>query len=114
MPADHSPQASRSNLIPLTCLVAAAAAVLACAACQGATPASAQAEGARAAVPSKKTSTSDPKTLKLSRAAGAQPIIGAAVEATAEGLPPNRSVELMWETVDGGWVVEDGFRFKGK
>jgi hypothetical protein len=41
-------------------------------------------------------------------------VAGARIEAVAVGLPPNRTVDLMWETVDGGWVVEDGYRFKGK
>src|SRR5258708_4008944 len=54
------------------------------------------------------------KTLTLTRAAHAQPVVGAAIDATAEGLPPNRTVDLTWGTVDGGWVVEDGYRFRGK
>ena len=41
-------------------------------------------------------------------------MVGTEVNATAEGLPPNRTVDLLWETVDGGWVVEDGYRFRGK
>lgn len=57
--------------------------------------------------------TSTPlKTLTLSHPA--RPTVGARVDATAEGLPPHRKVDLMWETVEGGWVVENGFRFKGK
>jgi len=41
-------------------------------------------------------------------------VTGADIEASAAGLPPNRTVDLLWETVDGGWVVEDGYRFRGK
>ena len=39
---------------------------------------------------------------------------GLGVEATAEGLPPNRKVNLLWGTVDGGWVIEDYAHFRGK
>jgi hypothetical protein len=41
-------------------------------------------------------------------------VVGAEINAVGVGLPPNRTVDLMWETVDGGWVVEDGYRFRGK
>ena len=41
-------------------------------------------------------------------------VAGLEVEATAEGLPPNRKVELLWGTVTGGWVIEDYYRFRGK
>jgi hypothetical protein len=54
------------------------------------------------------------KSLKLTPAKGAKPVAGAEITAAAAGLPPNRTVDLMWETVDGGWVVEDGYRFRGK
>ncbi len=54
-----------------------------------------------------------PKPLTLTHG-DAKPIVGSDIDATAEGLPPNRTVDLIWETVDGGWVVEDGFRFRGK
>jgi hypothetical protein len=36
------------------------------------------------------------------------------VEATAEGLSPHRKIDLVWGTVNGGWVIEDYFRFRGK
>lgn len=64
--------------------------------------------------PAKPESTARLKTLKVSVAKTAKPVVGAEVDATAENLPPNRTVDLMWETVDGGWVVEDGYRFRGK
>jgi hypothetical protein len=41
-------------------------------------------------------------------------VVGAAIEATAEGLPPGRKVDLVWKTVNGGWVIEDYFHFRGK
>jgi hypothetical protein len=40
--------------------------------------------------------------------------VGTEIDAAADGLPPNRPVDLLWETVEGGWVVEDGYRFRGK
>jgi len=41
-------------------------------------------------------------------------VAGVEVEASAEGLPPNKTVDLVWGTVNGGWVVEDYYRFRGK
>jgi hypothetical protein len=101
---------------PSTLAVIAAALVASAtaAACHGAVPASVRAdeEGARSAP--KSASAGSLKTLKLTRANTAKPIVGAEIDATADGLPPNRTVDLIWETVDGGWVVEDGYRFRGK
>jgi hypothetical protein len=82
---------------------ALAAAVFSLSACRGAAQVSAGArdEGAL-------------KSLTLTPATSARPVAGAEIDAVASGLPPNKTVDLMWETVDGGWVVEDGYRFKGK
>jgi hypothetical protein len=93
---------------------ALAAAVFSLAACRGAlpTPAHAQDQGAQS-TPKKEPATGL-KTLTLTPATGAKPVAGAEIHAVAAGLPPNRTVDLTWETVDGGWVVEDGYRFKGK
>src|SRR5690348_5509993 len=41
-------------------------------------------------------------------------VVGASVHATARGLPPGKSVDLTWGTVNGGWVVEDYYHFRGK
>ncbi|HEV2986644.1 MAG TPA: hypothetical protein VGX46_19750, partial [Vicinamibacterales bacterium] len=54
------------------------------------------------------------KPLKLTHEKTVKPVVGSGIDLAAEGLPPNRTVDLMWETVDGGWVVEDGYRFRGK
>src|SRR5437762_2265279 len=54
------------------------------------------------------------KTLRLTHAKSAKPVVGTEVDAAADGLPPNRTVDLIWETVEGGWVVEGGYRFGGK
>lgn len=40
--------------------------------------------------------------------------VGADILATAAGLPPNAVVDLVWQTVDGGWVIEDYYHFQGK
>ena len=58
-----------------------------------------------------------PKKLTLTYKQGtanAKPVAGADVDATAEGLTPHQKVDLLWGTVNGGWVVEDFFRFRGK
>ncbi len=52
-----------------------------------------------------------PQTLKLTYDA---PTVGAEVRATATGLPAGQTVDLTWETVTGGWVVEDYYHFRGK
>src|SRR5215467_5495605 len=43
-----------------------------------------------------------------------KPIVGAEVRVTGDGLPAGKPVELQWGTVNGGWVVEDYYHFKGK
>jgi hypothetical protein len=63
-----------------------------------------------AAASSKET----PKTLTLTYPKSTKPVAGTEVEAVADGLPPRRTVDVLWGTVDGGWVVEDYFRFRGK
>src|SRR5262245_50329295 len=102
-------------------------------ACRGAVPASVEAQGeagqtgagragsstslsAGDAGNSSKTArpASELKTLKLIHPTSEKPIVGAQIEATAENLPPGRTVDLLWETVQGGWVVENGYRFRGK
>src|SRR5437773_5769187 len=41
-------------------------------------------------------------------------VVGASVHAAATGLPPAKTVDLAWGTVDGGWVIEDYYHFRGK
>jgi hypothetical protein len=55
-----------------------------------------------------------PKKLTLTHSKDAKVIVGTDVVATAEGLPPRRKVDLVWGTVNGGWVIEDYHRFRGK
>jgi hypothetical protein len=53
-------------------------------------------------------------TLTYDKTQTPKPVVGANIEATAEGLPPNKTLNLVWGTVDGGWVIEDYFHFRGK
>src|SRR5215471_4669267 len=41
-------------------------------------------------------------------------VVGTAVQVAATGLTSGKTVELQWETVTGGWVIEDYYHFKGK
>jgi len=41
-------------------------------------------------------------------------IAGTAAHATATGLPAGQTIDLLWGTVTGGWVVEDYYHFRGK
>jgi len=41
-------------------------------------------------------------------------VVGAAVHVTGTGLPSGKTVELVWGTVKGGWVIEDYFHFRGR
>ncbi len=41
-------------------------------------------------------------------------VVGGSVHVTARNLPPGKTVDLNWGTVNGGWVVEDYYHFKGK
>ena len=82
-------------------------AALTAAACQRATQTS-QAPDTAAATPQ------PPKRLTLNYDKTHKPVVGTSIDASAEGLPPNKTVDLVWGTVDGGWVIEDYFHFKGK
>jgi len=53
-------------------------------------------------------------TLTYDKTRMPKPVVGTPVDVTAEGLPPNKEVKLAWGTVDGGWVIEDYFHFRGK
>jgi hypothetical protein len=41
-------------------------------------------------------------------------VVGASVHAKAKGLPAGKTIDLTWGTVNGGWVVEDYYHFRGK
>src|SRR5262245_45653541 len=53
-------------------------------------------------------------TLTYDKTHTPKPVIGTPVEVAGEGLPPNKTVDLLWGTVEGGWVIEDYFHFRGK
>ena len=54
-----------------------------------------------------------PQKLILTYPPNTKVVAGVEVEASAEGLPPESTLDLVWGTVNGGWVVE-GHRFRGK
>ena len=64
--------------------------------------------------PATKTQAGPLKTLYLAHPGNPKPVVGSDVDASAEGLPPGRTVDLMWRTVNGGWVIEDYYHFRGK
>jgi hypothetical protein len=41
-------------------------------------------------------------------------VVGTVADASANGLPPGKTVDFQWGTVTGGWVVEDYYHFRGK
>jgi hypothetical protein len=84
------------------------------AACRAAGPASVHAQGEGSQSAPKKEPAAGLKTLRLTHAKNAKPVVGTEIDAAADGLPPDRTVDLIWETVEGGWVVEGGYRFGGK
>jgi hypothetical protein len=96
-----------------TVIGAALIVALSASACGRAVPASSQARDA-SATEAAQPSAAPPKLLTITYDKSRKPIGGMSVEATAEGLPPNRKVNLVWGTVDGGWVIEDYFHFRGK
>jgi hypothetical protein len=99
-----------STAIGATLLVA-----LSAFACGRAAPVSSQAPDASvsdALAPKASIAAAKPLTLVYDKSR--KPVPGTAVQAIAEGLPPNRKVNLVWGTVDGGWVIEDYSHFRGK
>jgi len=76
--------------------------------------ASSQPAAAAAADAASTPSGPAPKRLTLTYDKSHKPVVGTGIDATAEGLPPNKTVEIVWGTVDGGWVIEDYFHFRGK
>src|SRR5215813_13420766 len=68
----------------------------------------------QAAEPAAKTDASSNAPYKKLSLTVDKAIVGSEVRVTGDGLPVGKPVELMWGTVDGGWVVEDYYHFKGK
>jgi hypothetical protein len=86
--------------------VASTLASVALAACSGSGAATAPAEPVEASAPETEIRA---LTFKYDR-----PVVGATVHVSADGLPPGKTVDLMWSTVQGGWVIEDYYYFRGK
>jgi hypothetical protein len=84
------------------------------ASCRGATSSPVHAQSGDDQSSTKRPAAALLKTLTLSHPGTTKPVIGSEVDAIAEGLPPGRKVDLMWQTVNGGWVVEDYYHFRGK
>ncbi len=94
-------------------------AIVACIAALGISACSSRPSGERTAEaapaatsePARSSPAPKPLTLDYDRK---KPFAGTPVHLSADGLPPNRAVEILWGTVDGGWVIEGYSRFKGK
>src|SRR5437879_3191565 len=61
-----------------------------------------------------KKPTAPLQAVRLNHPRAEKVVVGTEIDATAEGLPPGRKVDLLWKTVNGGWVVEDYYHFRGK
>ena len=81
---------------------------LAVAGCSSTDAASAAGEPANAAAAQSKSAS--PVTLNI---VANEKTVGSEARFSASGLPAG-VVELVWQTVSGGWVVEDYYHFKGK
>jgi hypothetical protein len=55
-----------------------------------------------------------PQVVQLKHPGSDKVVVGTEIDATAEGLAPGRKVDLLWKTVNGGWVIEDYYHFRGK
>jgi len=86
-------------------LIAVAAALSGCSRWQSATASPSTAAAA---------SSSETTHASLDLAYDKPAVVGASVHATAAGLPPGKTVDLVWGTVTGGWVIEDYYHFRGK
>src|SRR5262245_33226845 len=90
------------HVSPIALLAAALFAALGGTACRGTDKAS----------PNQEPAAQARKTLTLSHEPN--PVVGSEVRVSAEGLPAGRTVDLVWHTVKGGWVIEDYYHFRGK
>jgi hypothetical protein len=100
----------KTSAVPIIVMFASMAA----AGCGGAGSSPVHAQGGADQSSTKKQAAAQLKTLTLGHPGTAKPVIGTQVDAIAVGLPPGRQVELTWQTVNGGWVVEDYYHFRGK
>ena len=103
----------RATLITAACLVAVCVSACGRPAPPATTGAAAAANG-EAKDDSAPEAAAPPAALTLTYDTDQKPVAGTPILATAEGLTPGHAVSLRWATVDGGWVVEDYFHFRGK
>ncbi|MCC7105574.1 MAG: hypothetical protein IT307_10560 [Chloroflexi bacterium] len=100
------PRAGRSPILAVMGILVVA--IIGClpAASPGASPArtSAPAASERSAPPSSRALTVNPR----------KATVGDQITVTASGLPPGKTVELVWQTVDGRWVIEENYFFRGR
>ena len=100
-----------------TVLGAALLTALAASACERATSSAEQPGGSektRSATEQSNAPVPKRLTLTYDKTKTPKAVVGTVVDVSAEGLPPNKTFALAWGTVEGGWVVEDYFHFKGK
>lgn len=80
--------------------------------CQSA--ASSTTPASSAADPASADASKERRPLTLRPISKGPVVVGSQLEVTADGLPPSQTVDLVWETVTGEWLVENYYRFKGK
>ena len=103
----------RWNHPRLAIAIAVLVGAMTAAGCRGSTP-PVQAQAIADSSSTKKPAASSLKTVTLRHTNTPTPVPGTEIEAVAEGLPAGHRVDLLWQTVKGGWVVEDYYHFRGK
>jgi hypothetical protein len=110
----NTPPVAITIPVAIAIIVASLVAAMGAPGCRRGSPAPVHAErGADQSSP-KTHPAAQVKTLTLSHSSAAKPVVGTDVDAIAVGLPPGRKVDLLWQTVNGGWVIEDYYHFRGK
>jgi hypothetical protein len=51
---------------------------------------------------------------RLNKTTPSKAAVGDEVRVSVDGLTPSRPAELVWESVQGGWAIEDGYFFRGR
>src|SRR5690349_4347827 len=68
----------------------------------------------QATEPGKNTGSGSNVPYKKLNLAYHKAVVGAEVHVASADLAPGKTVELRWGTVEGGWVIENYYHFKGK
>ena len=98
----------------LSALMALTVALVSGAACSKSSSATSAPAAAASGAPAAPPSAAAAALRKLDLSYDKPAVVGAAVHATASGLPPGKKLELTWGTVTGGWVIEGYYHFRGK